>query len=293
MKFRAHETFSIRKGWLHKGIKGIINNPRLFVDKNINAQDELGIGSNMVKSLRYWLQATGLTKEVIGKGMSMTEIGKIIWKYDEYFEEDGTLFLIHYMLSSNLEMATSWYLVFNEIKSKNISKKDFFDYVKYYVQEKSDNKLPSERVLNDDFECVIKTYYNSKEYSDPENNFSSPLSELGLITISADELNKDGKVYLKTSPKRTISPYLILAIIINEANKHGLGKEIRIASLETDKCNIGRTFNLDNILISNYLDKLQNMDLIKVVRTAGLDVIRLKTDLTFENCVQKYYESIK
>ena len=35
MKFRAHDTFAIRKGWLHKGMKHIKDNPRLFVDKNI------------------------------------------------------------------------------------------------------------------------------------------------------------------------------------------------------------------------------------------------------------------
>lgn len=293
MKFRAHETFSIRKGWLHKGIKAILSNPRLFVDKNTNAQDELGIGSNMVKSLRYWLQATRLTDEVIGKGMHLTKIGEIIWENDEYFEEDGTLFLLHYLLSSNVDMATSWYLVFNEIKSKSITKSDFFDYVKYYIQEKSDDKMPSERVLNDDFECVIKTYYNSKEYSDPENNFASPLSDLGLITFAVDESNFGEKTFLKSSSKRMLSPYLILAVIVNEANKNGYEKEIRITSLENDKCNIGKTFNLDNIIISDYLDKLQNLDLIKVIRTAGLDIIQLKTALNFENCVQKYYESIK
>ena len=52
MKFRAHETFSIRKGWLHKGMRHVINNPRVFVDKDINSMDEFGLGANMVKALR-------------------------------------------------------------------------------------------------------------------------------------------------------------------------------------------------------------------------------------------------
>ena len=63
MKFRAHDTFFIRKGWLNKGMKYVNFKPDVFVDKEENPMDVLGIGSNMVKALRYWLQAVGLTQE--------------------------------------------------------------------------------------------------------------------------------------------------------------------------------------------------------------------------------------
>ena len=33
MKFRAHDTFFIRKGWLSKGMKYVCNKPDVFVDK--------------------------------------------------------------------------------------------------------------------------------------------------------------------------------------------------------------------------------------------------------------------
>ena len=56
MKFRAHETFFIRKGWLSKGMERVVAKGDLFVDNAENPMDVLGIGSNMVKSLRYWLQ---------------------------------------------------------------------------------------------------------------------------------------------------------------------------------------------------------------------------------------------
>ena len=63
-KWRAHETYFIRKGWLSKGMRAVADKDDIFVDKNVNQMDELGIGSNMVKSLRYWLQATGVTSEI-------------------------------------------------------------------------------------------------------------------------------------------------------------------------------------------------------------------------------------
>ena len=63
MKFRAHETFSIRKNWLAKGIKGINNKPDIFTAKDTGAMDYFGIGRNMVLSLRYWLRAVGIGTE--------------------------------------------------------------------------------------------------------------------------------------------------------------------------------------------------------------------------------------
>ena len=93
MKFRAHDTFFIRKGWLSKGMKHICNKPDVFVDKEENPMDVLGIGSNMVKALRYWLQAVGLTSEPnSGKRLqTLTELGQTIYENDRYIEEMGTL----------------------------------------------------------------------------------------------------------------------------------------------------------------------------------------------------------
>ena len=63
MKFRAHDTFFIRKGWLNKGVSQVKKNSSVFISKTQNPMDVFGIGNNMVKALRYWMQVTGLTKE--------------------------------------------------------------------------------------------------------------------------------------------------------------------------------------------------------------------------------------
>ena len=79
-KFRAHETFFIRKGWLSKGMRYVSQKSDVFTDKGDNPMDVLGIGANMVKSLRYWLQAVGLTKEpkTGKKNQSLTPFGNIV-----------------------------------------------------------------------------------------------------------------------------------------------------------------------------------------------------------------------
>ena len=55
MKFKGHESFAIRRGWLYKGMKHVRERGDIFLAKD--AMEELGLGSNMVKSLRYWMQA--------------------------------------------------------------------------------------------------------------------------------------------------------------------------------------------------------------------------------------------
>ena len=88
-KFRASETFFIRKGWLSKGMRYVSQKPDVFVDKKENPMDVLGIGANMVKSLRYWLQAVGLTSEPL-KGrriQTLTDFGELVHKHDPYTEE--------------------------------------------------------------------------------------------------------------------------------------------------------------------------------------------------------------
>ncbi len=162
MKFRAHDTFAIRKGWLHKGMKHIKDNPRLFVDKSINPMDELGIGSNMVKALRYWLQAFGLTKETgtTQKHQIFTELGELIWKNDLFMEEDGTFCILHYMLASNKDLATAWYYFFNIYNMSEITRESFISDIKSYISVEEPETQVSEKSLGDDFDCIIKTYFN-------------------------------------------------------------------------------------------------------------------------------------
>ena len=92
---------SARVGY-EKGVKNIIQNNRLFTDKEVNPCDVLGIGANMVKSLRYWLNAVGIMEEVPDgnqKVQRLTELGRLIDDRDKYFEEDGTNWVLHYQLA--------------------------------------------------------------------------------------------------------------------------------------------------------------------------------------------------
>src|SRR5690554_1986226 len=115
MAFARHETFYIRDGWLRKGLKHVNKAGFDFFNKDI-APEELGMGKNMVSSLKFWLQATSFVKQK-GSGKDSktetTEFANKILEYDPYLEDEGTLWLIHYNLATNKEYSTTWYWFFN------------------------------------------------------------------------------------------------------------------------------------------------------------------------------------
>lgn len=292
MKFRAHDTFFIRKGWLSKGMERIVKKPDLFVDKTENPMDVLGIGSNMVKALRYWLQAVELTKEPTkGKRLqTLTSFGKMVYRNDAYIEELGTLYLLQYKLSKQKEEATAWYYFFNEFNMSEFTKEEFVQSVQNYILMQDEAATVAIRSLNDDFACIINTYVpryksNSGKVS-PENNIDCPLGELGLVDIA----NKVQKTYKKSIPSaKSFNPWVILAVIMDNAEGR---YEISLNELLTAPGNIGKTYNLDAITMLDILHDIENIGQLKIIRTAGLDVIHLESLLSFDQCVEKYYETI-
>lgn len=300
MKFRVHDTFFIRKGWLSKGMRNVLANPDVFVSRENNPMDVLGIGANMVKALRYWMVAVGLTEEPAAgqRIQTPTRLGEIIHQNDPYFEEMGTLWLLHYQLvraseGQNTE-ATAWWYFYNEFRAGEFTRDDFLSQINKYLRNSDEGEKPV-RTIEDDFNCIINTYVprikSNPEKVRPESNIDCPLGELGLIDIVGTEKNGSRlKIYRKSAPKRgTLHPLILLAAILDKANG---ADEVRISAIQNDNGNAGKAFNLDIISLTDMLYKIEKLGHIKVVRTAGLDVIKITTELDYYECIGEYYRAI-
>lgn len=292
MKFRAHDTFFIRKGWLSKGMERVVGKPDLFVDKEENPMDILGIGANMVKALRYWLQAVGLTSEPVSgrRIQSLTDFGQRVYAHDRYIEELGTLYLLQYQLAKQKEEATAWYFFFNIFNMSEFTKEEFVQEMQNYILMLDEDGSVALRSLNDDFACIINTYLprykTSPDKISPENNIDCPFGELGIVDIA----NKKRKTFKKSIPAaKTFNPWVVLSVIEDQADGR---EEIGLNELLTSPCNIGKIFNLDAITMLDILHDIENIGMLKIIRTAGLDVIHLSKRMTFIECVDHYYESI-
>lgn len=88
--FSGHESFACKSLWLKKGYDFIKNG------HSFNAPDavvRLGVGKNMVASIRYWMKAFGMTRNDLLTGAARllldSETG-----YDPYLESLGSLWLL-------------------------------------------------------------------------------------------------------------------------------------------------------------------------------------------------------
>lgn len=293
IKVKGHESFSLREGWLRKGVSAIQLDECILGD-TVKACDELGVGANMVKSIRYWLQAVGLTYEKIVKGSKRyqvltEELAKRILTYDEYFEDIGTLFLLHYKLVTNIELATSWYVFFNRLNAKEFTKDNMIERVNQELTIIAPNTSVSEKSIIDDCSCIIKTYFNEKESMiDPEDNLCCPFVELGLLRKELYSKNTSELIIKTTASKRKLDKLIIFFVILDRL---GENKSITIDQLENQECNIGKVFNLNRNDINEYMDKLRDENLINITRTAGLNEI-YPTMRDKEKVLEMYYKGI-
>ena len=290
MKFKGHQTFYIRRGWLTKGLKQLQNNNSFFTSKSIDKTTELGVGSNMVNAIRYYLPCVGLTEEKKLKGQSNTEFANLVLQYDSYMQQYGTLLWLHYNLATDKNNATSWYYFFNEYKSMEVEKESFVENIKDFITQNDKTQMPAEKSLVDDYTCILGTYLPRDNEKDSfEDNLECPLAELHLLT----QTNlANGKIIRKTPCDVNSFPlYIALAVIIKcrEENQ----TEIKIENIESENNSLGKVFNLGIVDIYTILEKMQNKKLIKIIRTAGIENIHLEDSVagyTPEDCLRKYYK---
>jgi hypothetical protein len=64
ISFSGRETFVFRYGWLKKAVDAVLQDSEAF--NREDAMVNLGVGKNMVRSMRHWSLATRVVEEVVG-----------------------------------------------------------------------------------------------------------------------------------------------------------------------------------------------------------------------------------
>lgn len=277
VKMKRHESFSIREGWLAKGIRTIKEDSKVF--SSADATDILGIGTNMVKSLKYWMTATCLIEEN-NRSISLSKFGELIDKYDPYLEDNFSWWLIHLHMILNIEDSYIYNLFFNKCTMKVFSKRDIFEQISQIL---NNNKLEyNENILQDEVNMIIKTYSIDEKIDNPENNFICPLSELNLIK------KVDINTYERIKPDFRNLNYLIvyyLMILLSEDKEY-----LSIDDLIKLDNSPAKLLNLDKNLINEYLDEMKKHDLIIINRTAGLNMIYFNKKSSIDEIMREHFE---
>lgn len=277
IRLQGHEKFSLREGWINKALIAIPQMPDAFTRKD--APDIFGIGSNMVKSLRYWMRALGLTTD---NGSELSDLGKLLAKYDPYLEDIFTLWILHSNIAKNIDEATTWYMYFNHCDASNLSKEQIEKIVLREVTKYANGQKFSEKSLGNDVDVLVNMYSKTKEKSDPEEKNISPFSRLQLIK------NYEGK-YNKCHPNRK---YFSEMIVLYELSLLFADSEsVSIEGLIDGEKGLAKIYNLSSVMTNDLLDKLDAAGYIRVDRTAGLDMIYLVENIKPEEVIEKYYKN--
>lgn len=289
VKLKGNESFNFREGWLRKGMRCVKEDESLFSKDNV--MEQLGVGSKMVKSIRYWLQATGLCEEQYRNGgraraqVITEDFGEIIREKDPYFDDIFTLFLLHYHIVSNDVLCMPWYIFFNEFGGQDFTKENMISVCKELLVKKMEEGCTfSEKSFEDDCSSIIRMYMNSGIIEDPEESLACPLAGLGLLQKSSQ--NKSA--YCKAMPSRESLDKLAVLYVITCNLSEGKNS-VSIDDLLNAPNNIGRVFNLSRVAINNYLDQLRISGYLTINRTAGLDMVYVESMMRPQDIMTEYY----
>lgn len=268
LRLKLNGTFSIREGWLEKGINLVADNETCFSSKE--APIVFGLGYNMCKSLKYWLEASNISKTVKGK-THLTEFGQTLFNTDKYLEKDFSWWCIHANIASNIEYAA----VFNSFYNLDM---DVFDKDTLFVNlkeilNKTYGEISSEKSLESDISVLLKSYL-AIDVLNPEDSLNCPLSKLNLIS-------KDNKNYKKTSPNyhsldyRAVYWCLVNCLDLDSKQIYNLEDIYHMNN------NPLKIFNISKSSFLIYLNQMENFNLISRIKTAGINTITFKQILSF------------
>ena len=184
LTFSGHETFAFRYGWLQKGVQLAAEDPTAFFRDD--AVRRLGVGKNMVSSVRHWCQTLGLIA-VDGrlKNGSVKPLGTALFGadgFDPFLEYHGTLWLLQWVLCRRAHGATTWHYAFTRWNKSVFSRDDLVTWLLKVAEDTGDAKT-SRASLKRDVDVFLRSYIPSRlsPKRAPEDSFDCPLSELGLI----------------------------------------------------------------------------------------------------------------
>ncbi len=295
-KFSGHQTFTFRYGWLEKGVRGVAEHPDLFFRDD--ALVLLGVGKNMVESIRYWCNVAQLIEQNLNAGknasrsLQPTAVARKLLlngAWDPFLEDDASLWLIHWLIATNPLIGTAWQLLFSRYNRPDFTRREVTNYVHDFVAK--EGLKVSETVITRDVDCLIRTYVSgteSKKQAVAEESFACPLLQLKLIQPSPD-----GELYRFAIGTKPSLPAPVFAYALNE---HFERQENRIETMSIQEClygeaSPGQVFKLDENSLIEYIEELEDTmgGSITIDETAGLKQIYRRQSFDPIKVLDNYY----
>jgi hypothetical protein len=277
--FSGHESFPCKTLWLKKGYDFVVagndfNSPEAVVG--------LGVGKNMVASIRFWLKAFGVTDND-----KITWLGDYLFDEisgkDKYLEDIATLWLLHFNLVFS-EEATLYKMFFCGVQRErtHFEREQILTYVKLRMAEAGKMTLFNENTVKKDIGVLLQNYTLPRK---PQSNedFSSLLMDLDLI-----RQNSEGKgYYINVDGKRQVTKEVFLYGLLQLKEQEG----DNTIAFDTIQEKVGLAFCMQNYETIEMLKQLASeySQYFAYSDVAGIKQVQFVKDLDAKQVLDNYY----
>lgn len=187
IRFSGHETFVCRYTWLPKAVLAVMNDSTILTPAyEDEAMVELGVGKNMVRSIRFWAEASAII--IASKqGHEVSEFGKQLLfgdnALDPFLEDIQTLWLIHWKLATNQRsLIFVWDYLLNQFHEPELYTSTVVRAFMKTTSQNFDKKI-SQSSLEQLFDIFLHSYVPTRGRKGEvrEDNLDCPLVELDLL----------------------------------------------------------------------------------------------------------------
>ena len=284
--FSGHESFFCRLLWLKKGYDALV------AGNDFNAPDAvvtLGVGKNMVLSIRYWMKVFGLMDQ-----NRPTELADYLFSdekgADPFLEDMGTLWILHYQIVSR-RIASIYHLAFLELRRerKEFDKEQLISLVRRKCSLPGQKTLFNENTVKKDVAVFLRNYVIPSDTRSPED-FSALFIELGMITQLRSERNAHNQ--------------LVERFVFNDQPFDGLDPDILLYAL-LDYKGVENTLSFDKMQelalvfgypIPRFIEKVKMLvsmypDKITYTDNSGVRNIQFLSPMEKKDALDRYYHS--
>jgi len=258
--FAGHQTFALRSAWLKKGLDALHDDARVFSAED--ALVTLGVGKNMVGSIRHWLIATQLATTTTERGGELvaSSLGKFLLAddrgVDQYLEDPATLWVLHWNLCGPGSQAFTWTYAFNVWREWEWSPAALVDAIQNAARAIS-SKPASTETVERDVSVFIQTYVAPSERGqNAEDGLDCPLRELGLLRPA---LGNQQQYTFAVGPKPSLPTAVFAWALLNFWDwKYPGNTTIAARDIAYAEGSPGVVFKLDEDSTLAYLDQLES-----------------------------------
>lgn len=265
LRLSGHQTFPFRYGWLEKGC-GHIRARHRFTDADALAS--LGVGKNMVDSIRYWCEMFALID-----GDSLTPLAHAILDtdagLDPWLEDDASLWLLHWTLCADSPFLNAASILFGEIRKREFTRADWLDLL---LRRSAGPRPVSASTLDRDIDCCLRMYAQAQVPAKKrilEITLASPMQSLGLLSASG------GVIRFAYGPKPSLPPEII-GYAIHAFMRRKSRQWARLSELAADAYSPGQIFQIDENSLAQAIFALceSRPDAFGFTSSEGIETVR-------------------